>query len=187
MKNDTAPRTNSEKLVVLKNARNLLNIGHAKQAWFNMIDGVESYCLYGAVEEAMGLNVKKRVYEDAEEFYSSEDEQIESVISQVIDQQEFIFIDDDVVVDECSLTSTMFQAWLDSASDARIEFWRKGSLHKQNAYGAAMGEVIGGYDYGQVFWMRHILQQENDYSTKEAILAVVDKAIENLEALVAAE
>lgn len=186
------PRNNSEKLRVLKDARNLLSIGHARGMWFKMIDGIEAYCLYGAIEEAMGRNVKSRVKDMImnDEFCDPDldwESDAEYAIDYNSENQTNMFHPDDLEVDACSLTSTMFRAWLDTAPTDRIEKWSKGSQYQQNLY----TDAIRGLEYGTVVSgtssMRYILQSENDDNTQKAILAVVDKAIENLEALVAAE
>lgn len=50
------PLTKKQKLEVLKNARDLLSTNFGKHSWSMTINGIEHYCLYGAVQQVCGLD-----------------------------------------------------------------------------------------------------------------------------------
>lgn len=50
------PLTPRQKRRVLRKTRRLLRKRWAKGNWVKVIDGVESYCLYGGLQKSLGLN-----------------------------------------------------------------------------------------------------------------------------------
>lgn len=55
------PTTPAEKIVVLKRAKEMLEAGHwAKGGWRKVVNAIEGFCIYGAIEQAMGIPVDSR-------------------------------------------------------------------------------------------------------------------------------
>ena len=159
------PRTPQEKLEVLTKARETLSTNFGQRAWVKMVDGTEQYCLYGAIEAAMGHDLKGELLQAAE-YNGAYDKE----------------------VDSCSLTNTMYRAAVESGSINPFHMKRIEALESND-----QKLIASAFPYDNIQFLmgdgaalrkmdekRNALQAINDDQGKEAVLAVVDAAIEAL-------
>lgn len=178
------PETKREKLKVLKEARKKLEAGFLKGGWFKEIDGLHSYCLYGALEAAMGLDFHQ---------VAERSKQPEEFLVGFADDQDTIMVEMDKVVSGCSLTETLFAAAKPNNEYAKAVYaydaeGADGVLESCNHWiltvehrdkrGEELDAAIKGDLY--MFWKTRALQEINDKQGKNAVLEVMDKAIADL-------
>jgi hypothetical protein len=196
------PTTPAEKLEVLQKTRDLLaNDGWTKNAWVAFIDGTEKFCLYGAIEHSMGaplVDDLKHEMETLQDRYNEFNmgDPAEGFLKDSRDYVEaFEGAGYDHHVDQCSLTTTMFNAAAEAMPNN--DFIKK-VVHEMNLTDKQILEkkhpwdLLSDKEYLELFHssimnrMRSALQSINDTRDIDEVLAVVDGAIEKLRAEVAA-
>ena len=167
--NIITPTTPEQKLKVLKDARAKLKNGFTRYAWCKLIDGVEHYCLYGAVEAAMGYDLVAMLRDEVEQQMTYRDEmsaeeeehQLREWMRNPEDLNYNPELDDEVSA--CSLTTTMYEAGVKcGVVTPMTEEQAKGKM--------------------PMTWKVSRLQAVNDSKGLEAVLEVLDQAIEDLQA-----
>ena len=162
VRNRKGELTPLQKLEVLRSTRDLMATNYVSGTWRRFIDGVEHYCIYGALERVCGLEPDST----SDEFISSC-----SLTTTLYD-----------AVPKSSREST----------DKDIKVWSarlKQASHSPKAKFAWMdGVTIEDRDDPIGYCLRQIaeckvsfLQSLNDDGDKEAVLRVFDKAIKKLE------
>lgn len=204
------PQTPAEKLEVLQKTRDILaNDGWTKNAWVAFIDGAEKFCLYGAVEASMGAplveELKSLMVDGVEERRDYEDYGLEFNADDFVkrfmkDSRDYVDAFEgkgyDGHVDSCSLTTTMFDAAAEAMPDNRyiqdavrnMARTDEEILQTRGYYGPQAAETyLQMVRAGEMGMMRSALQSINDNAEGvDAVLEVVDAAIEKLKAQVEA-
>lgn len=197
------PRTPAEKLEVLTKARAIVDTNFGQSAWVKVVNETAQYCLYGAVECAMGYDLEGELRETIElEKALGGDEGAEYWKDALEDPEDYGFGPSskyDRVVNECSLTTTMYDAAIRSGTVRDSIF-----IQRINAAEAREKEAIRAtfscyppdidtdarfdeyIDFNLMTWKTSVLQSLNDDQGREAVLKVLDEAIEGLKAEVAA-
>lgn len=184
------PRTPAEKLEVLTKARALLETNFGKHNWVCVIDEVEHYCLYGAIETAMGYDLLGELMEVVPEKAELNQVDEDEILKSPTEFFEPDHHDDDV--SECSLTSTMYETALKTGF-ASISHHRKILALESGE----MSRIEMEYKYrpkSSIYAMMEnpeseimrlkveSLQHMNDRMGQKAVLEVLDATIEELRA-----
>lgn len=187
MTNTSIPNTNEERIEVLEKALEIVKTNWSSSFWIEVVDGTENYCLYGAVEKAMGVDFKDYIVEAVDLPEEYEDEDIEW------DNYDAEFSKLDKLVNKCNLTETMYKASMLLGHETR---WSKALAHlaegDENKAAATLYPLAHPKNAKESFerfikdgtnkLMTTHLQGLNDSGSRNEVIAILEEAIRMLKA-----